>query len=215
MAVIHQTTLQPTKLELLTEWLPTRPWYRGGEARLDRVGGFRLDDPAGEVGIEFMVVTDGEGADAVSYLVPLTYRGAPLDGAEAALVGTSEHGVLGKRWIYDGAHDPVLVAQLYALLAGRAEAQAQSLTDVQDRAVAVSRPAAAGAADAEPVRVTEGADHTDVEVRAPGAPAPLTLRVRRVLAAGTEVPPDADGGVTAEWRRADGTTVRGLFVVAL
>ncbi|MEU7699615.1 1,4-alpha-glucan branching protein [Streptomyces sp. NPDC039028] len=215
MAVIHQTTLQPTKLELLTEWLPTRPWYRGGEARLDRVGGFRLDDPAGEVGIEFMVVTDGEGADAVSYLVPLTYRGAPLDGAEAALVGTSEHGVLGKRWIYDGAHDPVLVAQLYALLAGRAEAQAQSLTDVPDRAVAVSRPAAARAADAEPVRVTEGTDHTDVEVRAPGAPAPLTLRVRRVLAAGTDVPPDADGGVTAEWRRADGTTVRGLFVVTL
>ncbi|MFF9065668.1 1,4-alpha-glucan branching protein [Streptomyces sp. NPDC014891] len=215
MAVIHQTTLQPTKLELLTEWLPTRPWYRGGDARLDRVGGFRLDDPAGEVGIEFMVVTDGEGAESVSYLVPLTYRGAPLDGAEAALVGTSEHGVLGKRWIYDGAHDPVLAAQLYALLAGRAEAQAQSLTDAPDRTVAVSRPAAAGAADAEPVRVTEGADHTDVEVRPAGAPAPLTLRVRRVLAAGTDVPADADGGVTAEWRRADGTTVRGLFVVTL
>ncbi|MFJ2054557.1 1,4-alpha-glucan branching protein [Streptomyces sp. NPDC087908] len=215
MAVIHQTTLQPTKLELLTEWLPTRPWYRGGQPRPERVGGFRLDDPAGEVGIEFMVVTDGEGEDAVSYLVPLAYRGEPLDGAEAALVGTSEHGVLGKRWIYDGAHDPVLVAQLYALLTGRAEAQAQSQTDAPDHTVAVARPAAAaaGTADAELVRVAEGPDHTDVEVRAPGAPAPLTLRIRRVLAAGTDVPADADGGITAEWRRADGTTVRGLFVV--
>ena len=27
----------------------------------DRIGGFRLDDPAGEVGIEFLAVTDGSG----------------------------------------------------------------------------------------------------------------------------------------------------------
>ena len=30
MAVIHRTTLEPTKLELLTTWLPSRPWYHGG-----------------------------------------------------------------------------------------------------------------------------------------------------------------------------------------
>ena len=32
MAVIHRTTLKPTKLELLTSWLPSRPWYRGAPA---------------------------------------------------------------------------------------------------------------------------------------------------------------------------------------
>ncbi|MFJ5137013.1 1,4-alpha-glucan branching protein [Streptomyces sp. NPDC088707] len=218
MAVIHQTTMQPTKLELLAEWLPTREWHAGGEARPERVGGFRLDDPAGEVGIEFMAVTDGEGDGATTHLVPLTYRGEPLDGAEHALVGTSEHGVLGKRWIYDGTHDPVLVGQLYALLTGRAQAQAQSLTDVPDLTVAVSPvtvEGAAGTGEAELVRVVDGPDHTDVVLRIPDAPAPLTLRVRRVLDAGTDLDPGVDGGVTAEWRLPDGTAARGVFAVAV
>ncbi|MBT2441736.1 1,4-alpha-glucan branching protein [Streptomyces sp. ISL-36] len=137
MAVIHRTTMNPGKLELIASWLPSRPWYvrteRGPE--LSKAGGFRLDDPQGEVGIEFMVVTDGSGEDAVSYHLPLTYRGAPLDGAEQALVGTSEHGVLGRRWVYDGVHDPVLVAQLIALVEGRAEPQAQSESDTPDPSV--------------------------------------------------------------------------------
>ncbi|MFB7391132.1 1,4-alpha-glucan branching protein [Streptomyces sp. NPDC056191] len=216
MAVVHQTTMQPTKLELLTEWLPTREWHAGGQARPERVGGFRLDDPAGEVGIEFMAVTDGEGDGATTHLVPLTYRGEPLDGAEHALVGTSEHGVLGKRWIYDGTHDPVLVGQLYALLTGRAQAQAQSLSDVPDLTVAVSPLTVEGAADAadaagaELVRVEDGPDHTDVVLRTPGTPAALTLRVRRVLHAGTDLDPGV-AGVTAEWRLPDGTSVRGVF----
>ncbi|WP_329285057.1 maltokinase N-terminal cap-like domain-containing protein [Streptomyces sp. NBC_00691] len=218
MAVIHQTTMQPTKLELLTEWLPTRAWHTGAAARPARVGGFRLDDPAGEVGIEFMAATDGEGEGAITYLVPLTYRGEPLDGAEHALVGTSEHGVLGRRWIYDGTHDPVLAAQLYALLTGRVQAQAQSLSDVPDLTVTVSPVTATGtvdAAEAELVRVTDGPDHTDVVVRAADAPAPLTLRVRRVLDAGTDLAAGDAGGITAEWRLADGTTVRGVFAVAV
>ncbi|MGW3649547.1 maltokinase N-terminal cap-like domain-containing protein [Streptomyces sp. NPDC000878] len=137
MAVIHRTTMSPGKLELLTTWLPTRPWYVGtGRApELTKVGGFRLDDPEGEVGIEFMVVTDASGKTPRSYHVPLSYRGAPLDGADEALVGTSEHGALGKRWVYDGTHDPVLVAQLISLLQGRTEAQAQSVSDTPDASV--------------------------------------------------------------------------------
>ncbi|MFI1714802.1 1,4-alpha-glucan branching protein [Streptomyces litmocidini] len=214
MAVIHHTTMQPTKLELLAAWLPTRAWYAGGagEPRPAKAGGFRLDDPAGEVGIEFMAVTDGTGPDAVAHLVPMTYRGAPLEGAEHALIGTSEHGVLGTRWIYDGAHDPVLVAQLYALLAGRAEAQHQSLDDTTDPTVSASL--AAAGTGAELVRVVEGPDHTDVEVRETGADAPLTLRLRRVLRPGADDAP-ARGRVTAGWRRPDGTTARGTFTVAL
>ena len=27
MAIIHNTTMSPGKLELLTAWLPARPWY--------------------------------------------------------------------------------------------------------------------------------------------------------------------------------------------
>jgi hypothetical protein len=52
VAIIHNTTMVPTKLELLTAWLPRQPWYLGaGRPELARAGGFRLDDPAGEVGI--------------------------------------------------------------------------------------------------------------------------------------------------------------------
>ena len=114
MAVIHHTTLTPGKLELLTGWLPAQPWYRGhdGQPDLARVGGFRLDDPDGAVGLEFMVVTDA--ATGTTYHVPLTYRASELPGADSGLIGTGEHGVLGQRWIYDGARDPVLVAQLVA-----------------------------------------------------------------------------------------------------
>ncbi len=133
MAVVHNTTLVPTKLELLTDWLPTQPWYvsRGRTPQLVKAGGFRLDDPDGEVGIEFMAVADGD----VTYHVPMTYRAAPLPGHEDALIGTAEHGVLGTRWVYDGVHDPVLVAQLVALLQGKAEPQAQSQSDTPDPTV--------------------------------------------------------------------------------
>ncbi|MFF2774412.1 1,4-alpha-glucan branching protein [Streptomyces sp. NPDC058052] len=220
MAVIHRTTMQPTKLELIADWLPTRAWYTAGpEApRPVKSGGFRLDDPAGEVGIEFMAVVDGEAADAAVYLVPMTYRGKPLDGAEDALIGTSEHGVLGTRWIYDGAHDPVLVAQLYALLAGRAVPQQQSVSDAVDPTVAASLDAArVSAGDAEVLEAADGTDGTDVRLRVPGAGAPLALRFHRVLRpAPAEGQDDTGvlGGVTAEWTPAgDGASAeRGAYV---
>ena len=130
MAIIHKTTLTPGKLDLLKVWLPAQPWYQdtGREPDLIKAGGFRLDDPQGEVGIEFMVVTDGSGDRGTTYLAPLTYRASARDGGDGALIGTAEHGVLGRRWVYDGTRDPVLAAQLVALIQGEAEPQAQSLS---------------------------------------------------------------------------------------
>src|SRR3954449_4237102 len=98
MATIHTgTTMAPTKLELLSAWLPRQEWYRGSGPELVRAGGFRLDDPVGDVGIEYVLVTDVGGGAETTYFVPLTYRGEPLAGGEHALLGTSEHGVLGTR----------------------------------------------------------------------------------------------------------------------
>ena len=183
MAFIHNTTMSPTKLELLASWLPRQPWYaEPADAELARAGGFRLDDPDGEVGIEFMVVRAG----LTAYLVPMTYRGAPLDGAEDALIGTAEHGVLGDRWIYDGTRDPVLAAQLSALLAGAAEPQAQSQTDTPDPTVH-SRPAGE-----------------------PGA----TVTLHRALVATDEDTARElikDGGLSATWVLPSGERVRGVF----
>jgi hypothetical protein len=137
MAVIHNTTMSPTKLELLARWLPAQAWFRGTADQLSLAGGFRLDDPSGEVGIELMIVGSGDGT---AHLVPMTYRGAPLDGADDALIGTAQHGVLGARWIYDGERDPVLQAQLAGLFSGTVVAQVQNVSHSPDPTVQV-RPA--------------------------------------------------------------------------
>ncbi|WP_405938019.1 1,4-alpha-glucan branching protein [Streptomyces sp. NBC_00726] len=206
MAVIHRTTLSPTKLEMLTTWLPTRPWYVGPtRPSLVRSGGFRLDDPQGEVGIEFMVVTDTSGADPVPYFVPLTYRGAPLGGAEDAFVGMTTHGVLGKRWVYDGCHDPVLVAQLFALLDGRAEPQAQSLTDTPDPTITHSHTGTPFPL-ATP-RATDTPEGTDLPTTG------TTLHVNRVLRPAADTPDDATGHVSGPWHTPEDAEVRGVFAV--
>ncbi|MFD9293123.1 1,4-alpha-glucan branching protein [Streptomyces sp. NPDC060030] len=219
MAVIHRTTMEPGKLQLLAAWLPTRPWYTGtGAPELARAGGFRLDDPEGEVGMEFMVVTDTSGDAPVAYHVPVTYRGAPLDGAGEALVGTSEHGVLGRRWVYDGAQDPVLIAQLLALLRGRAVPQAQSLSDTPDPSVVVSEAPAGLAAVAASGTTREGKHGTDIVLDATADDeVPVTLGVRRVLLPGDPGAGDDDadvlGHVTAGWSLPEGREIRGPFAI--
>jgi hypothetical protein len=126
MAILHQATLIPSKLDLLTAWLPGRSWFPGSAAGLERVTAWRFDDPAGEVGLEHFVVRAGAGP---LVQVPLSYRAAPLPGAEDALLGTTEHSVLGTRWVYDACADPVYAAVLAEVLAGRA-GQAEELVDV-------------------------------------------------------------------------------------
>ncbi|GAB7044801.1 MULTISPECIES: CG0192-related protein [Catenuloplanes] len=119
MAILHKARLVPTKLELLAAWLPGRSWFAGQpDAAVERVAAFRFDDPAGAVGVETMLVRHRE-----VYHVPLTYRGAPLAGADEHLLGTMEHSVLGTRWIYDAAGDPVYATALaHAILTGAGQA---------------------------------------------------------------------------------------------
>jgi hypothetical protein len=206
MAVIHHTTLTPTKLELLSAWLPGQPWYRdsGRAPDLARMGGFRLDDPGGTVGLEFMVVTDA--ATGTTYHVPLTYRDSELPGAGNGLLGTSQHGVLGRRWVYDGAYDPVLVAQLFALIQGAAEPQAQSQSHTPDPTVTTGPPASAAPPVTESAVVASTAVGTELQL-AGG----LTVWINRILRAGEE---HRGPGVSATWQLPDGTVSRGVFATA-
>ena len=121
MALLHKATITPTKLDALAAWLPGRPWLDGADvSTLTQVGAYRFDDPAGAVGIETLVI---RAADRRLLQVPLSYRAAPLAGAEDALVTTMDHSVLGPRWAYDGCVDPVAMRALAAaILTGGHEA---------------------------------------------------------------------------------------------
>ncbi|WIE75564.1 hypothetical protein [Curtobacterium sp. MCSS17_007] len=105
MAVIHRAALRPSKAEALAAWLPAQPWSGlTAGAPVEVVTRFRFDDPEGEVGVEEIIVRTPEGR---LLHTPLTYRGAPLDGAHAHLVTEMDHSVLGRRWVYDAVGDPV------------------------------------------------------------------------------------------------------------
>jgi hypothetical protein len=114
MALLYAATLIPSKLELVGAWARTRPWFQGDkDAALTQVGNYRFDDPAGEVGIEVLLVRAGDGP---VLQVPLTYRDAPLPGGDRFLIGNTEHSVLGTRWVYDAPGDPVYVATTTAAI---------------------------------------------------------------------------------------------------
>ncbi len=191
MAVIHQTTMVPSKRELLTAWLPQQDWYlpHAGGLSLARAGGFRLDDPDGEVGIEFDVARDDAAEPVTAYLIPMTYRGGPLPGGDAHLIGTSEHGVLGKRWIYDGTHDPVLLAQLAELIQGLVQAQDRGQSNTVDPTVEAAGIAGLAAEQ-------------------------LTISFVRLLVPFDPAARPEPGEVTALWSAPDGTKVRSLFATA-
>ncbi len=199
MAVLYpQADLRPSKLELLTPWLPMQAWYRGPAApELRRVAGYRFDDPAGEVGIETILVEAGDGP---LYQVPLTYRGAPLDGGDEWLIGTSDHSVLGPRWIYDACGDPVYASVLAAIIftgAGGAEEFA-SVDGRQERREPSMTVRGSGTHSTDPpainaiVRVDDG-DPTLVITDS------VRLAVRRVLDGTGEVDHDERALLTGTW----------------
>ena len=110
MGIVHRATLSPSKQQLVESWLPSRPWADGHRIA-GKVAEYRFDDPAGEVGVETILWGTDDGAVLQT---PLTYRAAPLAGAEEHLIGTSDHSVLGRRWVYDGCGDPVWAGTLVA-----------------------------------------------------------------------------------------------------
>ena len=114
MALLHKATVIPSKLELLQAWAPGQPWFEGDkDAPLSQVAHFRFDDPAGEVGVETLLVRAGDGP---VLQIPVTYRDAPLEGSEQHFIGNTEHSVLGTRWVYDGLGDPVYLATARAAI---------------------------------------------------------------------------------------------------
>ncbi|WP_270886623.1 maltokinase N-terminal cap-like domain-containing protein [Pedococcus sp. 5OH_020] len=192
MAEIHQTaTLTPTKVELVEPWMARQRWYaaKGRLPRLRKLWSWRLDDPAGEVGIETLLLVEEGGDERVIYQVPLTYRAAPLDGGHQWLVGTMEHSVLGPRWVYDGVHDPVYAAQLLALVLEEAVPQSSAESATPEPAVVARRhPSWTTRTSLRSSRVLSGEQSNSSiifeSVDETGAPKPLICKVFRTLQAG-------------------------------
>lgn len=190
MAQIHSGAgISPTKLELLTAWMGGQRWYvgKGRRPRLRKLDSWRLDDPQGEVGIEVLIVLDESSTPPVVYQVPLTYRGAPLAGADAALVGETEHSVLGHRWVYDAPHDPVYVAQMLELVLGRVAAQAGWPSDTLDPDI-VGAPHPAWPSDpvvaSSRVLTGEQSNTSIIITPTPGTGSPVILKIFRTLSPG-------------------------------
>lgn len=190
MTIHVGATLTPGFREFLPGWVARQPWYRGTSVpALSPVGFFRFEDPAGQVGVETHLVADGSDL----YQVPLTYRGAPVEGP--ALLTTAEHSVLGTRWIYDGREDPVWRDGVLDLV----------------RTGGVSEPSGrqrVGPAGAQGEQLVPGPLTTDA----------VRVELRRVLTAGTpELAPDTVGLLTGTWHP-DGpgtTSVSGCLAVVV
>ena len=198
MAVIHEATLTPGKLDAISAWLPGQPWSAvPAGTTVEQVGRFRFDDPDGEVGVETYLVRAGDGP---VLHVPLTYRGAPLAGADAFLVTEMEHSVLGHRWVYDAVGDPVYADVLRrAIATGGHEAE-------------LERASGPGTLEKEGRASGDGTEQTSptvttADARTDGSVTTVTtdhgtLAVLRVL--GGDVP--AGATLTARWG-ADGSAV--------
>lgn len=205
MALIYQATLTPTKLELLTGWLPSRGWFAGG-TELERLASYRFDDPAGEVGLEGLLVASAEGGPVMH--VPLTYRHAPLAGADEFLLGTTEHSVLGTRWVYDACGDPVWVRTLATTIATggtQAEELVENGGQLEARATAmtVAGSGTVTGLSLDGVVLRGGHDEGPVTVVAAGA---VELVVAHVVGATV----DAPHTLTGSWAGTGEAVLAGL-----
>lgn len=120
---MNETALTPPLGDLLRGWLPRQRWFpvKSAAFTLVRAGGLVLEDHTDDVGLEVFLgaVTSrmaGGGSRTDVVQVPLSYRGAPLVGAEQALIGHCIHSELGNRWIYDAIHDPVFISEWLELI---------------------------------------------------------------------------------------------------
>ena len=135
----------------------------------------------------------------------MSYRGSELAGAESSLLGTMEHSVLGKRWVYDACADPVYVVALAtAILTGQREAEQFVEVDgaLEPRTSSV-KVKGSGTAGSEVPALSPAAPITQDSITSIDA-GELTLLVNRVLDLGT---PDSEDSAALRGTWADQSPV--------
>jgi hypothetical protein len=207
MALLYKAELTPTKLELVQAWVRGQPWFETQAGDPATIGAFRFDDPEGEVGIETLLVRWGDGETVAQ--IPVTYRGAPLEGGESWLIGTTLHSVLGERWVYDATGDPAWVAAIAsAAFGGLGEAELV-VDDGSGTRIARATTATVRGSGSDPAPVRAPRDG-EVSTRNEGSVTVVTagelrIAVPRTVAAATS------GAVEAAVARAGTETVAGTW----
>jgi len=219
-----EAELDPWLPDLLHRWLPQQRWYpaKGRGVSLRSAGSFVLPDPSGQahVQVQLVALDSGDRVDVVQ--IPLTYRVQADPALEHALLGTVEHATLGRRWVYDGPHDPAFVAAWLRLMADRASVGTTSGYLVDGASVDPSVPG----------RVLRGEQSNTsviVEPEPEGAGEALIVKVFRVLgdgpnpdvevtaalaAAGVRSVPRVAGWVEGRWSPPGATAAAGHLAVA-
>ena len=196
--------------DFLGDWMARQRWYanKGAQPRLDEIGSWSFaaaSTPAELEGVELvthLVIDHAVGKPAL-YQVPLSYRVAPLQGADHAIVGTLPDG----RTVYDGPHDPTwALAMLAMIMAGD--------DGVGDRVqVAGRRSPAAAQVHPTTARVLRG-EQSNTSIIFEGGQRPVICKVFRALHdgdnpdvelqsaladAGSSVVPPPIGHIIGEW----------------
>jgi hypothetical protein len=183
MGIVHRATLTPSKQEIVQGWLPSRSWAVG-RTIAEKVAEYRYDDPEGEVGVETILWRVDDGTLVQT---PLTYRAEPLAGAQEHLITTTDHSVLGERWVYDGCGDPVWASTLTAAIVGGArQSQMFLVGDDGERVDIPARMQVRGSGSEDAAPVVDGIDAVTDEVSADGAltvvtAGPIEIAVARIV----------------------------------
>ncbi|MEI7055970.1 hypothetical protein WBG06_09160 [Nocardioides sp. CCNWLW239] len=201
MSIVHKATLTPTKPEIFGAWLADQDWSPG--ELTSTIGSYRFDDPAGRVGIECVLLEVGE---SVVHL-PVSYREAPLEGAEDFLMATTEHSALGTRYVYDACADPVAVR---ALLTAALTGATQEPMDVYDQGRLVERREAVVTAAGTGAWDRDAVPHFDgVTIRSHGAESRVDAGGFVVVVKRVVDDSDADGteSIQVTWPGGSGSLV--------
>jgi 1,4-alpha-glucan branching enzyme len=206
--------LDPRLQHLLAVWMPRQRWYpaKGRGVGLRLLGVLELpqatDTPTG-VDVEVLVVglDSGDRLDVVQ--VPLTYRSAPLEGADVGLVGELDVDQ-GHRWVYDGPHDPAYVAALLRSLETPPTAQLPSS----------GTPSRVMSREQSNTSIVVGADRPDATIvkvfRTLHPGANPDVEVTAALAAGgCDRVAAVRGWSSGSWAGPDGEQVTGHLAVAV
>jgi hypothetical protein len=193
MGIVHRATLTPSKQEIVERWLPSRSWATG-RTIAEKVAEYRYDDPEGEVGVETIL---WRADDDTLLQTPLTYRAEPLAGAQEHLITTTDHSVLGERWVYDGCGDPVWASTLVAaILTGAPQSQMFLVDEDGQRIDVPPRMQVRGSGDVDTASAVSAVDSVtddgDVTVVRAGG---VELAVARVVGAALGDGPHLSGTV--------------------